>query len=97
MKKIPINERPTISAGNKMGRGRPRGSKNKTSVRMQELLDQYSEPLMKKAIGEAFQGDRLMTRVLLERIFPARRGVPIKLGALPIRSAEDVSRRPKGY
>jgi hypothetical protein len=78
--------------GNQLGRGRPRGSRNKTSTRMQDLLNQYAEPVLKKAIGEALKGDRHIIRPLLDRILPVRRDVPIHLGTLPTRTAEDLSK-----
>ena len=78
--------------GNQLGRGRPRGSRNKTSTRMQDLLNQYAEPVLKKAIGEALKGDPHIMRPLLDRILPVRRGGPVHLGTLPTRTAEDLSK-----
>jgi hypothetical protein len=78
--------------GNQLGRGRPRGSRNKTSAQMQELLNQYSEPVLKKAIAEALKGNTHIMRPLLDRILPARRGVPVTIGTLPTRTAEELSK-----
>jgi len=43
--------------GNKLGRGRPRGSRNKTTLVAGELLHSYALALMRKAIALALQGD----------------------------------------
>jgi hypothetical protein len=78
--------------GNKLGRGRPRGSRNKTPARMQELLDRYAEPVLIKAIREALNGDMHIMRPLLDRILPVRRGVAVTLGTLPTRTAADLTK-----
>ena len=59
--------------GNTFGRGRPKGSRNKLTQKMQELLQQKSEHLMTKCVLMAMQGDRVAMRLCMERIFPAPR------------------------
>ena len=75
--------------GNKFGRGRPPGSKNKRSVHL-ELLDQYGEPLLKKAISEAFKGDIPLLRTFLSYLLPRFKDAPGKPGRLAARTADDV-------
>ena len=76
--------------GNKIGRGRPRGSRNKATVLAQELLDSYSEPLIRRCIMMAMQGDASAMRLCIDRILPTRRELPVKIGKLPTRTAEDL-------
>jgi hypothetical protein len=78
--------------GNKLGRGRPRGSRNKTTVMAQELLDSFAEPLVKKCLHQALQGDIKAMQICMDRVLPARRDLPVKIGKFPIHTAADVSR-----
>jgi len=77
--------------GNKMGRGRPKGSRNKTNPG-QALLDEYAEPIMRKCIVLAMQGDRSAMRLCVERISPARHGACIRMKLPPIKIAADVDK-----
>ena len=78
--------------GNKIGRGRPRGSRNKATLLAQELLDSYSKPLIRKCIMMAMEGDATAMRLCMERLVPARRELPVKIGKLPTRTAEDLAK-----
>ena len=62
--------------GNKFGRGRPRGSRNKKAIELQQLLDEYLPALMRKAIAMALQGDVSLLRMLLDRKLPKAYGSP---------------------
>jgi hypothetical protein len=46
-----------FEVGNKLGRGRPRGSRNKRTLAVQELLNGHTEGLVRKALVMALQGD----------------------------------------
>jgi hypothetical protein len=59
--------------GNKYGRGRPRGSRNKAARVCQDTLESLAEPLTKKCLALAFQGNPTAMRLCMERIMPARR------------------------
>ena len=77
--------------GNKLGRGRPKGSRNKTKPG-QDLLDEYAPHLVRKCIAEAMQGDQSAMRICMERISPARRGAIITMNLPPIKTAGDVDK-----
>ena len=70
--------------GNKFGRGRPKGSKNKRTTAVQEILEQFGEPLIKKTIATALEGDKPMLRFCVDRLLPAHgeRGVKMKIPKL---------------
>jgi hypothetical protein len=76
--------------GNKMGRGRPKGSPNRQKSEGQRVLDEFAPHLIRKCIAMALQGDRGAMRLCMERTSPLRRGgfVAIKLPAT--RTAKDV-------
>jgi len=78
--------------GNKLGRGRPRGSRNKTTLVAGELLHSYALALMRKAIALALQGDIRMLCYLLERLLPALKEAPVKIGNLQIATIADLSK-----
>jgi hypothetical protein len=70
--------------GNTFGRGRPKGSKNKKTNMAQETLEQYAEPLIKKTVATALEGDKPTLRFCVDRLLPARgeRGVRMKIPKL---------------
>src|SRR5229473_395338 len=59
--------------GNKYGRGRPPGSRNRVSRVCQDTLDSYAEALTKKCLSMAIQGNATALRLCIERLTPARR------------------------
>jgi hypothetical protein len=77
--------------GNKFGRGRPRGSRNKKSLLAQELLDSHGEALVRKAVLQALKGDVPMLRALLAHILPRPTDQPVKTGPLPMGTAKEIS------
>ena len=77
--------------GNRLGRGRPRGSRNKTTVMAQELLDSHAEPLVRKCMVMAMQGDVKALQLCLDRILPARRELPVRIGKVSTRTAAELA------
>lgn len=77
--------------GNKFGRGRPRGSRNK-ATKARELLDSFAEPLVRKCLATALQGDMKAMQLCMERVVPVRRELPVKLGPLPMRTLADLNK-----
>lgn len=76
--------------GNRVGRGRPLGSRNKTTKAAQELLEKHAEPIVRKAVLMALQGETPMMRALLDRLLPNRREPAIRLGSLPVATMDDL-------
>jgi hypothetical protein len=70
--------------GNRLGRGRPQGSRNKTTREALEILDQYREPLFKKCIARALEGDVRALALCIDRMLPSLRepGVRIRMPKL---------------
>lgn len=81
-----------FEVGNKLGRGRPRGSRNRFSIMAQELLSSRAEPIAAKVAAMALQGDSTAMRLAMERILPIRREPTVNLGPLPIKTAADISK-----
>jgi hypothetical protein len=78
--------------GNKFGKGRPAGSRNKVSGEGQALLLSHAEPLTRKCIVMALQGDTKAMQLCLDRALPVRRDQPVKFGNLPMGSAEEITK-----
>jgi hypothetical protein len=79
-----------FEAGNRLGRGRPLGSRNKNTLLVEELLDENSESLLHKALNLAQQGNIPMLRLLLDRVLPRPKDAPVSIGALPMSTAEEL-------
>ena len=57
-------------------RGRPSGSRHKTTLAMEALLDGEAEKLTRKAIELALAGDMVALRLCLDRTIPPPKGSP---------------------
>lgn len=86
-----IRGRP-FEPGNKFSRGRPRGSRNKRSARGQQLLDQYGEAIMQKALAEAIKGDVPLLRTFVSFLLGRPGDRPLQTGPLPMGSLEELSK-----
>lgn len=78
--------------GNRHGKGRPAGSRNKASLELQELLEGEGPAIMRKLIRLAKAGNERALRLCLERLIPPcrERRVQITL-PLNVTTAEGVS------
>src|SRR5579862_6139533 len=68
-----------FTPGNQLGRGRPKGGKNRLKVRFQELLDEHGEPLIKKCMVDALHGDKPSMKLCIERLVAPRRDGNVQL------------------
>jgi hypothetical protein len=59
--------------------GRPRGSRNKTTLLAERLMAADAEGIVRSVIQAAISGDMTAARLILDRIAPVRRGQPICL------------------
>ena len=66
--------------------GRPKGSRNKTTMAVQALLDGDAEALSRVAIEKALSGDMTALRLCLERICPAPKDRPLEDDAIKLPS-----------
>ena len=77
--------------GNTFGRGRPQGSRNKTTLLAQEMLQSHAPEIVNKCLEMALQGDTVAIRLCLERVAPVRSKRPVNLGALPMSTVAELS------
>ncbi len=78
----------TFAKGNP---GRPKGSRHKTTLAIQALLDGEGEALTRKAIDMALAGDTTALRLCLERLAPPRKDAPVRFDLPPMESAASAS------
>jgi len=69
--------------------GRPKGSRNATTLALEALLDGEAEALIRKAVELALAGDITALRLCLDRILPPRKDRPVSFEMLPISNADD--------
>jgi hypothetical protein len=78
--------------GNRIGRGRPKGSRNKGKSPGQELLEQHDLQLVSKCLVLAAHGNVPALRLAMERISAARRDNGVYVPMSSIRTIQDVAR-----
>jgi hypothetical protein len=66
-----------FAPGNKFGRGRPKGSRNKGGQDWPRILAECAEPLMRKCIAMALRENPQAMRLCMERLLPARSAPPV--------------------
>ena len=70
--------------------GKPKGTRNTTTLAMEALLDGEAEAITRKAIDKAKSGDMVAIRLCLERILPAVKSRPIEIDLPHIETADDI-------
>jgi hypothetical protein len=70
--------------------GRPPGSKNKITQIVEQLADGHAEQLIQKVVELAHAGDVSCLRMILDRLWPPRKGQPVNANMPPIHNSQDV-------
>jgi hypothetical protein len=71
--------------------GRPKGSRDATTVALESLLDGQAEALTQKAVDLALDGDMAALRLCMDRILPPRKDRPVTFALPAIKSAGDAA------
>lgn len=69
--------------------GRPKGSRHKTTLLAEKLMQADAEAIVKAVLNSAKGGDMTAARIVLDRIAPARRDNPVSFELPKIESAAD--------
>jgi uncharacterized protein YceH (UPF0502 family) len=72
--------------------GKLRGTRNRTSVLIEELLLGEAKPVTEKVIELAKAGDMVAIKLVLDRLAPPRRDQPIRIRLPRLRSAADAAK-----
>ncbi len=70
--------------------GRPAGSKNRTTQLLEQLAEGEAEQIIQKVLEKAKAGDDACLRMLMDRLWPPRKGQPVKLNSPPLKTSADV-------
>lgn len=81
-----------FAPGNKVGRGRPHGSRNQATIVLQDLLDGAGKGLTARCIKMAHDGDPTALRLVMERLIPPRKDRPVYLRLPKINTAAAVAK-----
>ena len=73
--------------------GRPKGSRNKTTMAVEALLDGEAKAIARKVVEKALEGDMAALRLCLERLLPPRRDRPVTFDLPKIENVNDLVRR----
>mgnify|MGYP000086787631 CR=1 FL=1 len=71
--------------------GKPKGSRNKATVAIENLLEGQAEALTQKAILSALTGDTIAVKLCMDRIAPSTKDKPICFSLLDMHCAKDAS------
>src|SRR6476660_2613429 len=69
--------------------GRPKGSRNATTIALESLLDGQAPALTQKAIDLALTGDMAALRLCLDRILPPRKDSPVAFDLPEMKTLND--------
>jgi hypothetical protein len=72
-------------------KGRPKGSRNKVTVELDALAEQTAPYVLKAALKAAISGDVAAQKLILERLWPARKGRPVRIKLPTIETAADAA------
>src|SRR4051794_21042458 len=72
--------------------GRPAGSRHRTSLAIDELLEGEAEKITRKAIAMALDGDTVAIRLCLDRLAPPRKDRPVAFALPKLEEAADAVR-----
>jgi hypothetical protein len=86
------DERGRFAAGNP---GKPPGTRNRTTIAIEALMEGQWDALTKTAIAQALRGDTGALRLILDRIAPVRRGSAVEIPEFP--KLETVADVPKAH
>jgi hypothetical protein len=70
--------------------GKPKGTRNRTTILAQNLLEGEAEALVRKVVQLALDGDLTCLRICLERLVPPKKDAPIEIDLPDIGAVADI-------
>jgi hypothetical protein len=77
--------------GNKFGKGRPTGSRNHTTLVLDAIADGEAEAVLRKLLEQAKAGDGRAIEIVLARVWPVRKGRPVRFDLPTMETAGDLA------
>lgn len=79
-----------FQSGNPGGPGRPVGSRNKATLLLDQMAASGAQAVLRKQMELAKDGDQRAAELILSRVWPVRKGRPVKLDLPAIDTAANV-------
>ena len=76
--------------GNKYGKGRPEGSRNKATLALEALINGEGEDIVRTIVEDAKNGNSVYGKALLDRLVPPRKSAPTPINIPPVNNAADL-------
>jgi hypothetical protein len=73
-----------------MGHGRPKGSRNKTTLMVKELLGEHAEEITGKVVALAKEGNLVALRLAMERLCPTHSQAAVTWNMPPVKAYGDL-------
>jgi hypothetical protein len=70
--------------------GRPKGSRSRTALALEAILEGEAEAITRKAIELAQEGDTVALRLCMDRLIPVRKDRPVRFELPKIENASDL-------
>jgi len=71
-------------------KGKPKGTRNRTTIIAQDLLEGEAEALVRKVVQLALEGDLTCLRICIERLVPPKKDAPIEIDIPEVSSIADI-------
>jgi hypothetical protein len=81
--------RPIFERAASISHGRAKGSRSRTTMAVETLLEREAERIASKVVEKALEGDMVALRLCVERLLPARRDRPVAFDLPTIQNAAD--------
>jgi hypothetical protein len=78
-----------FAPGNRGGPGRPRSAISRSAVALDAMGADVGKKIVQVMVDRALDGDMRAADLLLSRIWPARRGRPVEIDAMPLKALPD--------
>ena len=73
-------------------KGRPPGARHIALKALDAIGESAAQDLLKAVIEKAHEGDMTAARIILDRVWPARKGHPVTFTMPPVESAQDIAK-----
>jgi hypothetical protein len=81
-----------FAPGNTLGRGRPKGSRNRPGSEADDLLEQHTLNILKTCMNQAVKGNPTALRLCMERAMPVNRNASIRTNLPRVKTAQDLEK-----
>jgi hypothetical protein len=70
--------------------GRPKGSRHHALIALDKIGEDHAADVLRRVVADAIAGDVRSAEIILNRVWPARKGRPVSLTFCEVKTAADV-------